>query len=765
MKTTIGATCRRLLETIVGATYRRPLRTLRMVVIVMIVGMVAGCGVKGRITILSGGGSDYVICVADTANHQVMRAANFLQSYLKKIGGVEIPVKTGLAEIPSKAIVINPDGRTGYEDSFSIVTVNQQLIITGGMHKGCIYGVVDLLEKQLGCRMYAPGFEVIPKLKVVRIPKLDLKDRPVNEYRNVHGRFTEDENYRDWQRLDVIQDVFADGYYVHTMNTLVPREVYFQKHPEYFALMNGKRIADQLCLSNPEVLKIAIKKLETDMALQPDKMVWSVSQNDNTSYCQCDACKKIIAEEGSPAGPVIRFVNEVAKHFPDKTISTLAYQYSRPAPKVTKPADNVQIMLCTIELNRSQPIGEDPRSASFLKDIVDWGKIAKHIYLWDYTVNFSHHVSPFPNMHVLQPNIRLFVKNNVFSHFQQSNTDVGHEFSELKSYLLARLLWNPDIKTDSVITDFMQGYYGAAAPFVRTYLDTLECEIGKTKEWLDIYGPPTAHENTFLSEANIIRYLGFFNQAMAAVKDQPVILLHVRTALLPVQYAAMEIGKNHMFAPRGWYSVEGKKYVLRDSMVKMLEDFNRTCKDAGVRTLSEGGLTPGNYYQATKRFLQVEIEHNLAFQKPVTANPMPSPKYGGGDLAYLTNGVKGANDFKVHWLGWEAQDFRLDTDLGIAQRPVSIEMSTLYDPKSWIFHPASVTCLVSEDGKAFKSLGTIVVGGDQKKDEVTRTFAFKPGQNSVRYVRFEVKGTIHNPGWHPSAGGASWVFVDEIVVK
>jgi hypothetical protein len=732
---------------------------------VVMVAMVAGCGPGGKLTLMSGGKSGYVICVADTGNHQIMRAANLLQSYLKKIGGAEIPVKAGLTEIPAKAIVINPDARTGHEDDFSIVTEKQQIIITGGTHKGCIYGVVDLLEKQLGCRLFAPGFEVVPKMDRIRVQNLNVKDGPVNEYRNVYGRFTEDENYRDWQRIDVVQDIFADGYYVHTMNRLVPWEEYFQKHPEYFAMMNGKRIIDQPCLSNPEVLKIALKKLETDIPLQPGKQVWSVSQNDNFSYCQCDACKKIIAEEGSPAGPVIRFVNEVAKRFPDKIISTLAYQYSRQAPKVTKPADNVQIMLCTIELNRSQPIAEDPRSVSFLKDIVDWGKIAKHIYLWDYTVNFSHHTTPFPNMHVLQPNIQLFVKNNVFSHFQQSNTDTGHEFSELKSYLLARLLWNPNINADSVITDFTNGYYGAAAPFVRMYRDTLEGEILKTKEWLDTYGHPTAHENTFLSEVNITRYLGYFDKAMAAVKDQPVMLLHVQTALLPVQYAAMEIGKNHMFAPRGWYSVEGKNYVLRQNMVQMLEDFNKTCIEAKVRTLSEAGLTPENYYLSTKRFLKVEIQDNLAFQKPVTASPLPSPKYGGGDLTYLTNGVRGANDFKVHWLAWEAQDFSLGTDLGTAQRPVSIEMSTLYDPKSWIFHPASVSCRVSEDNKTWKTLGTIVVAGDQKKEDVTRTFSFKTGNIPVRFVRLDVKSIKANPKWHPSAGGPCWVFVDEIVVK
>lgn len=64
-------------------------------------------------------------------------------------------------------------------------------------------------------------------------------------------------------------------------------------------------------------------------------------------------------------------------------------------------------MLCTIELNRAKSIETDISSKSFLQDIVDWGKISKHIYLWDYTVNFSNHVSPFPNLHVLQPNIQL----------------------------------------------------------------------------------------------------------------------------------------------------------------------------------------------------------------------------------------------------------------------------------------------------------------------------------------------------------------------
>ncbi len=134
-------------------------------------------------------------------------------------------------------------------------------------------------------------------------------------------------DYRDWQRLDTVEEVFGRGYYVHTFNRLVPWETYFAEHPEYFAWMNGKRVKDQLCPSRPEVLDIAVARLEAEMAAQPDRHVWSVSQNDNFSYCQCDLCRKVIEEEGSPSGPIIRFVNAVAAHFPRQTISTLAYQY------------------------------------------------------------------------------------------------------------------------------------------------------------------------------------------------------------------------------------------------------------------------------------------------------------------------------------------------------------------------------------------------------------------------------------------------------
>jgi hypothetical protein len=728
--------------------------------------------------IVHNGKSSFIIVLSSQATQSDNLAAKMLQGYIQKMSGCLLSILVDDKPSDENQILINVSNKRQAkanavytaklkEDGFVIIAKSNGLQILSGGRKGSIYGVVNLLEKQFGCRKYSPTATVIPQHKDLIIkPGVDFQN-PVNSFRVVYGEFANDMEYRDWERMSVVDEVFADGYYVHTSNRLVPWDKYFTEHPEYFCYMGSKRLKDQLCLSNPEVFKLVVAKLKEDMALQPDKKLWSVSQNDNFSYCQCDECKKIIDEEGSPAGPIIRFVNKVAAQFPDKMISTLAYQFSRQAPKITKPADNVQIMLCTIELNRSKPIESDTTSKSFLKDIVDWGKISKHIYLWDYTVNFSHHVTPFPNLHVLQPNIQFFVKNGAHEHFQQSNTSPGHEFSELKSYILARLLWNPDVNVDSVKNDFLTGYYGAGGAAIGKYIDRLQSEILKTGERLDIYDHPFAHSLTFLSEENLKAYQLLFDEAEKAVENQPVYLQRVKTARLPIQYATMEIGKNDLFGPRGYYQYDkvSGEYVLRQDMKQMIEDFHTTCLANNVTSLSEAGLTPEAYYTSSLRFIDVKVKGNLAFSHKVTANPMPDLRYNRGDVRLLTNGVQGSNDYRVHWLGWEGMDFELVLDLDSLNSPKEISISSLYDPKSWILHPKSVTCEVSEDGATYREIGKITVDGDQKNEELTKQFLFNKDIGKCRYVRFQIESTKQLFDWHASAGNKSWVFIDEIIVR
>ena len=97
-------------------------------------------------------------------------------------------------------------------------------------------------------------------------------------------------------------------------------------------------------------------------------------------------------------------------------------------------------MLCSIEAYRDKPITEDAKSADFVRDVEDWGKIAKDIIVWDYVIQFNNLISPFPNLHVLKPNIQFFAKNGVNAMFEQGNREVGGEFAELRTYLISKLL-------------------------------------------------------------------------------------------------------------------------------------------------------------------------------------------------------------------------------------------------------------------------------------------------------------------------------------
>jgi hypothetical protein len=708
----------------------------------------------------------------------IRRAADILQTSIFKMTGVDLPVvpvrepdKPGAAAlgfpqgdlppvIGSSLASLRPDG-------FAIATAQGNFYAAGGSGRGLVYGVVHLLEKYYGCRKFSPTAELFPRRDDLALGCLFEADNPVNDVRIVNGEFALDPDYRDWMRLHTQTDLYGDGYYVHTFQRLIPWRTYFAAHPEYFALVNGKRVIDQPCLSRPEVFDIVVAKLREEMAAQPDKTIWSVSQNDNMSYCQCPECRKVIEEEGSPAGPLLRFVNRVAALFPDKTISTLAYQFSRPAPRATRPAPNVEIMLCTIELNRSLPMAEDPSSASFVRDIADWSRLSSNLYLWDYTVNFSHHVSPFPNLHVLQPNIRFFVDHGVRKHFQQTNTSPGHESSELKSYLLARLLWDPGTDVDRTTNEFLTGYYGPAGPFIRRYIDALRLALARTGARLDIYEPPAVHAGDFLSAADVAVYDKLFERAERAVSRDPERLARVRTARLPLMYAELEIGKADMFGPRGFYEKKAGRFVAKPARVRLIDDFYGRCREGGVRTLNESGLTPEAYRDGVRRFIDVQVEGNLAFRRPVAADPPPSPKYAGGDLAVLTNGVRGANDFKVHWLGWEGADVTLTLDLGRLRPVREIALSTLSDFRSWILHPDRVICEASADGRAYRDLGARAAAGDHRDEETTRTYAWTEagGGEEVRFVRVLIEGTKRLPDWHVSAGGASWVFIDEIVVR
>jgi hypothetical protein len=201
-------------------------------------------------------------------------------------------------------------------------------------------------------------------------------------------------------------------------------------------------------------------------------------------------------------------------------------------------------------------------------------------------------------------------------------------------------------------------------------------------------------------------------------------------------------------------------------MQKRISNFVENCLKNDIQRLEEHGWPSTERYKALlERLIEKTQLPNLALKKPVKSISQASPIYMGGNANILPDRLCGANEVKTNWLGYEGNDMDVVIDLEKETSIGSLSATFFQNALYWIFVPESVEYLVSDDGKNFKKLGTIMrpipieTGGEQFIDY---KLEFKP--LNARYIRVKADGINTCPAWHRGSGYKSWIFVDEVVV-
>ncbi len=390
------------------------------------------------------------------------------------------------------------------------------IAITGGNGRGVIYGVYGFLETYAGMRFFMPGLETYGDGDIV--VQEDRTFTPVFELRKSDWKCGRD---ADWSVKNGINDLVIPpemggyvkyGGFVHTMENLV-----------------GTPQDKQPCLSDPAVLEKAKASVREILQKDPTVTIVSVSQNDNFNFCTCEKCAAVDAEEGSHAGTLLRFVNavaaDIAEDYPHVVIDTLAYQYTRNVPSITKPLPNVCIRLCSIECCFSHPLNDEtcPENEKFYKDILDWNKICDRIYIWDYVTDFSYYIPTFLNFGVLRENMRFFAEHGVRGMYPEGNhnSPASGEFGELRCYLLAKLMMDPYMSTTDYyrhMDEFLAAYYGEGWRFIRAYIN-LTC-LEAAGRHMKIWDPPFSIIARDKYEAWEDTIENWWNQAEALAGDR-----------------------------------------------------------------------------------------------------------------------------------------------------------------------------------------------------------------------------------------------------
>lgn len=431
------------------------------------------------------------IIYAGKAPAPVQTAARDLQYHLQKISGREFPIssqKTGdglsffvgsgfFPELDAKAAALGPEG-------WMIVSVPEGLLLTGSNETvpklaGVDHAVSLFLEEVAGVRWIWPGKsgEVIPQNASLPIPQLNRSGVPQFRRRELMGGYTRfqakerNQELAEWNRR-TRQGNQLNANFGHAWASVMPPKKYFEAHPEWYSLVNGKRIDAQLCISNPQLRDEFVKNL---LALPGNQKldIVSVSANDGYGFCECELCRA----KGDTNAAYWDFVNDIAQRVkvlrPGLGIGTFAYTYSRQPPKkIKKLPDNVYLSMTSYATQLMLPEGRK----EYVDFVNSWKSKGVKIVMREYWGMHYWLDLPVVYPHEIADEIKIGAEAGLMGAYGETGKNFATQAPNY--YMLTHLLWNPQGDPKAILNDFY-ATFGPAEKGVREYYETMEKAVNR----------------------------------------------------------------------------------------------------------------------------------------------------------------------------------------------------------------------------------------------------------------------------------------------
>lgn len=459
-------------------------------------------------------------------------AAEELRGFIKQSTGAELPVKSREEGKPFisigktaelSAAKIEPQWKKQRKDSFFCSIVNGNIFLSGKRERGTLYAVYDFLEKNLGVRFLASDETYVPKHKDVTLTQKDYVEEPAFDIRSFYTvQMENDALYTARLRQVALygEEVEKYGYGLELDGLLSAHNILWDldvdklqaEHPEYFwhcKIDSGTNV--DVCYSqgitkDGKIIPGGIADLVADVLIKriknnPDKVWFTVCQNDVPEGCGCDECKKNLKKYGTYSAILLRFINAVADKVEkwrlencaerDVRLVTFAYAYTLAAPvsdgkiEEIKPAENVWMWVACTEQNLLYSIDE-PKNSHYLSILNDWRKLTDRFCFWDYRINFAEYLLYFPGLAYFARDFAFLEKFGVDYIFCEATSgdrnDVPVWLNEIKGYVCAKLMWNTSADVNALVEEFCTLYYGKYGKDVLSVINLFETNYERLKE-------------------------------------------------------------------------------------------------------------------------------------------------------------------------------------------------------------------------------------------------------------------------------------------
>lgn len=441
-------------------------------------------------------------------------AAKELQHYINVISGVQIEIKeikntTELKRIKCPIVIgklaqdigVSPPNSKFGVDGHTIEVTKNRILLVGETPMATYFSVALLLEK-IGCRWYMPGElgEIIPKTKTITL-KLGTTNVVPDLWNRMMwysgGKNTKEEVERMGIWLLRNRQYGERAYVGHAWNGILSPKHYFEQHPEWFALIGGKRNPVQLCTTNKDMIKQFIYNLKEQIKNNPSSTWWTLSPNDGAAFCECINCKSLdpglndITMSNLPlvTDRLLVFYNEVIdsviSEYPDKYFTFFAYVNHLAPPKNLKIHPRLIPVITPITYSRYHEMNsknsETQRAlAAYVKE---WAEKVDFLLYYTYSYNLGDQLLPYTKEHQIKHDWPF-----MFNHKLAGVTiETNKSWSNLLPwyYLMAKL--NVDMDTDlaQVEKEFYENFFGNAAPYMKQYMKLLSDSYSNMKYELD----------------------------------------------------------------------------------------------------------------------------------------------------------------------------------------------------------------------------------------------------------------------------------------
>ena len=483
-----------------------------------------------------------VVVEGGVQSNGVTYAANVLADFLGRLSGTHFMVASKPVAGYNTIRVGVPYRPSKPEELRLRVVDDRTLEVTGDGPRGTMHAVSELLER-LGVVFCAHDYDYVPSRATLSLTNgFDVVDAPFMTWRDswtelqrhhplfmMKLRLTPGEKSYEEKIFDTAWKPNIDQ---NMCTHYVNRDKFLKDHADWYAYVakTGKRNPHWVCVSSEGMYQELFREIEAELAKDPQIREISVGVDDGYSMCECANCLKQLDAARDPDGAEVGnlqyviLANRVGRHFekshPNVRFNLLAYDAKMPSNPKVMFNKNVGAGVAELWRNHGLPADCNERSACGLGNVARMSAPQNGPYIWDYLANFGDYTIPYPNHRIFAQTARYYKRLGVKGARSQLAFTLLNEMGELKMWLYAKLLWNPDADVDQLISTYVKAAYGAGAREVQEYLDRLEhARLRQRWTWYGCYVRDTAH---YLSGDDCLRLVELVDQAERQTRnDEP----------------------------------------------------------------------------------------------------------------------------------------------------------------------------------------------------------------------------------------------------